>query len=177
MKSLAVLGLSAVLAASTPGSARADGVTDWNAASFDVMSAANVGGAPGARAFAIVHVSMADAVHAVQNRYAHKGPLQPSASAEVAASSAARSALLALFPAQRARIDAAYEAATAGVAGGPAKDAGIRVGEEAAAAVLADRANDDSSVPDTYRPTRRCDEGRSGRQSAGGKGFATHSSP
>ena len=156
MKSLAVLGLSAVLAASTPGSARADGVTDWNAASFDVMSAANVGGAPGARAFAIVHVSMADAVNAVQNRYArfaHKGPLQPSASAEVAASSAARSALLALFPAQRARIDAAYEAATAGVPGGPAKDAGVRLGEETAAAVLADRANDDdSSVPETYRP-------------------------
>ena len=60
--------------------------------------------------------------------------------------------MLALFPGQRARIDAAHAAATAGVADGPAKDAGVRLGEEAAAAVLADRANDDSSVPDTYRP-------------------------
>lgn len=83
--------------------ARADVITDWNVASFEVMNAANVGGAPAARAVAIVHVAMADAVNAVQNRYtryAYKGALQPSASAEVAASSAARSTLLAMFPAQ-----------------------------------------------------------------------------
>ena len=155
MRVIAIVALSAALFAAAALPARADVVTDWNAASFDVMNAANVGGAPGARALAIVHVAMADAVNAVQNRYtryAHKGVLQPAASAEVAASSAARRALLALFPAQRARIDAAYVAATAGVADGPAKEAGVRVGEEAAAAVLADRANDDTSVPDTYRP-------------------------
>ncbi|HEX2012864.1 MAG TPA: vanadium-dependent haloperoxidase, partial [Roseateles sp.] len=122
---------------------------------FDVMSAANTGGAPGARALAIMHVAMADAVNTVQpryTRYAYKGALQPEASAAVAASSAARSALLALFPAQRAKIDAAYATITAGTPDGPAKDAGIKLGEEAAAAVLADRANDDSSAPDTYRP-------------------------
>jgi hypothetical protein len=154
MRSLAILALSALIAIAV-APAHADVVTDWNAASFEVMNAANVGGAPGARAMAIVHVAMADAVNAVQNRYtryAHKGALQPSASAEVAASSAARSALLTLFPAQRARIDAAYAATTAGVADGPAKEAGVKVGEEAAAAVLADRADDDTSVPDTYRP-------------------------
>ncbi|HEX6706670.1 MAG TPA: vanadium-dependent haloperoxidase [Albitalea sp.] len=149
---LAILTLAAALFAA---SAHADVVTDWNVASFDVMTTANVAGAPAARALAIVHVAMADAVNAVQNRharYAHKGPLQPSASAEVAASSAARSALSALFPPQRARIDAAYAAATSGVPDGPAKEAGVKLGEEAAAAVLADRANDDSAVPDTYRP-------------------------
>ncbi|HEV7914686.1 MAG TPA: vanadium-dependent haloperoxidase [Albitalea sp.] len=155
MRSVAILTLSAALIAAAAGPAQADVVSDWNAASFEVMNAANVTGAPGARALAIMHVAMADAVNAVQNRYtryAYKGALQPSASAEVAAASAARSALLALFPAQRTRIDAAYAATTAGVADGPAKDAGVKVGEEASAAVLADRAGDDSSVPDSYRP-------------------------
>lgn len=152
MRVAAILALSMALFAAP---ARADVVTDWNAATFGVMSAANVAGAPAARALAIVHVAMADAVNAVQNRYtryAHKGALQPSASADAAASSAARSALLAMFPAQRDKIEAAHAAAIASVPNGPAKEAGTKVGEEAAAAVLADRATDDSSVPDTYRP-------------------------
>lgn len=152
MRSVAVLALCMALFG-VP--ARADVVTDWNVASFEVMNVANVAGAPAARALAIVHVAMADAVNSVQNRYtryAYKGALQPSAAADVAASSAARSALLVMFPAQRDRIEAAHAAAVAGVADGAAKDAGMKLGEQAAAAVLADRANDDSSVPDTYRP-------------------------
>jgi len=152
MRSVAVLALGMALFAAP---ARADVVTDWNAASFEVMNAANVAGAPAARALAIVHVAMADAVNSVQNRYtryAYKGAVQTSASAEAAASSAARSVLLAMFPAQRDKIEAAHAAAVAGVADAAAKDAGMKLGEQAAAAVLADRANDDSSVPDTYRP-------------------------
>ena len=152
MRSVAVLALGMALF-SAP--VRADVVTDWNAASFEVMNAANVAGAPAARALAIVHVAMADAVNSVQNRYtryAYKGAVQTSASAEAAASSAARSVLLAMFPAQRDKIEAAHAAAVAGVADAAAKDAGMKLGEQAATAVLADRANDDSSVPDTYRP-------------------------
>lgn len=155
MRAVAALALCAALFAFAGMPARADVVTDWNAASFEVMAAANVGGAPGSRASAIMHVAMADAVNTVQNRYtryAYKGALQPTASAEVAASSAARSALSALFPAQRPRIDAAYAAATASVGAGAGQEAAVKLGEEAAAAVLADRANDDTSVPDTYRP-------------------------
>lgn len=154
MKAVAAFVLGAALLVAAAAT-RADPVTDWNVAAFDVMTAANMAGAPNARALAIVHVAMADAVNTVQNRYTryvYKGALQPSASADVAAASAARSALATMFPAQRARADAAYASAIAGVADGPAKEAGVRVGEEAAAAVLADRANDETSVPDTYRP-------------------------
>src|SRR4030095_15252794 len=82
---------------------RADIVTDWNTATYQVLRAVQVDGAPGARALAIVHVSMADAINTVQNRYtryAYNGPLQSSASAEVAAASAARTVLLTLWPAQ-----------------------------------------------------------------------------
>ena len=143
-----LFALSAVLA-------RADVITDWNVASYQVMRAAQIDGAPGARALAIVHVAMADAVNTVQNRhtrYAYRGALQPSASAEVAAASAARTALLALVPAQKPRIDEAFIATTRAIADGPAKAAGEAVGQAAAAAVLADRANDNTTLPDTYRP-------------------------
>lgn len=134
---------------------RADVVTDWNTATYQVLRAVQVDGAPGARALAIVHVSMADAINTVHNRhtrYAYRGPLQPSASAEVAAASAARSVLVALWPAQKARIDETFMATTRAIPDGPAKAAGEAIGKEAAEAVLADRANDNTSVPDTYRP-------------------------
>ena len=79
-------------------------------------------GAPAARTLAIVHVSMADAVNTVQNRYtryAYRGTLQLAASPEAAAASAARSALVTLFPAQRTRIEEAYAATTRIFAKGP----------------------------------------------------------
>jgi hypothetical protein len=147
--------LFGALLAATVSAAHGDVVTDWNATSYAVMRAAQVDGAPGARALAIVHVSMADAINTVRNRherYAYRGPLQPSASAEVAAASAARTALLALWPAQQARIEEVFAAAKRAVPEGPAVAAGEAIGKAAAEAVLADRANDNSSVPDNYRP-------------------------
>ena len=135
--------------------ARADVITDWNTATWQVMRAAQMDGAPGMRTLAMVHVAMADAVNTVQNRYtryAYKGPIQPSASAEAAAASAARAVLTTVLPAQRQRIDDAYAATTRSIADGPAKTAGEAIGKEAAEAALADRANDNTSVPDTYRP-------------------------
>ena len=94
-----------------PGIARADLFTDWNAVAYDLMRMANVDGAPAARALAIMHVSQADAVNTIQNRhtrYAYQGKLQPHASSEAAAASAARNVLLALFPVQRPRIEEVY---------------------------------------------------------------------
>jgi hypothetical protein len=68
------------------------------------------------------------------------------------AASAARIALVTLFPAQRTRIEEAYAATTRTIPEGTAKNAGAVIGGEAAAAVIADRANDNTTVPDTYRP-------------------------
>jgi hypothetical protein len=116
---------------------------------------ANVDGAPAARALAMMHVSQADAVNTIQNRhtrYAYQGKLQPDASSETAAASAARNALLTIFPAQRARIEEVYAANTRALADGPKKTAGETIGAEAAAAVIANRADDKTTVADTYRP-------------------------
>ena len=135
--------------------ARANVITDWNTATYQVLRAMKVDGAPGARALALVHVAMADAVNTVHNqhtRYAYRGSLQPAASAEVAAASAARSVLLALWPTQKTHIDTTFVATTRGSPDGLGTTAGEAIGNEAAAAVLADRTNDNTSVPDTYRP-------------------------
>jgi hypothetical protein len=147
--------LVALVAAAAAAGASADVVTDWNATAFDVMRAANVTGAPSARTLAIMHVSMADAVNTVQNRYtryAYKGKVLSGASPEAAAASAARGALLALYPAQQKMIDDAFAASAHSIADSPAKQAGVALGAEAAAAVVAERADDNTSVPDTYRP-------------------------
>jgi hypothetical protein len=138
-----------------PAAASADAVTDWNVIAFDTFKAAGIGGNPQVRALAIMHVAMADAVNAVQNRYtrhALRSALDPSASAEAAAVAAAHAALAALAPSQKAKVDATYATAIAALPDGAARSAGIAIGEQAAAAAMADRADDATTAPDTYRP-------------------------
>jgi len=134
---------------------QADVITDWNHTAGDVMKAANVAGNPYTRAMAMMHVAMADAVNTAQGRYTrftYNGPAAPRASAEAAAAAAAHDTLVRLFPAQKAKIDEAYAASLNSVADGAAKKGGIELGEQASAAVFADRANDATNAPDTYRP-------------------------
>jgi hypothetical protein len=67
----AIIGLTLLSAAAL---ARADVVTDWTHTSMDVMRALNVGGNPWTRTLAMVHVSMSDAVNAVEDRYTRFTP-------------------------------------------------------------------------------------------------------
>src|SRR4249919_850601 len=143
----------AMLAAATL--ARADVITDWNQTAIEVMKVANVAGNPWTRSMAMMNVAMSDAVNTVQNRYTRfiaDGPRAPKASAEAAAAGAAREMLLRLYPDQKAKIYQAYAASIAAVPEGTARNEGVLVGEQAAAAVFAERANDASNAPDTYRP-------------------------
>jgi hypothetical protein len=154
MKSLhsAIIGLT--LLAGTPG-AHADVVTDWNQTAIEVMKAANVAGNPWTRSMAMMHVAMSDAVNSVQGRYARFAATvvaNPEASAEASASSAAHEMLLRLYPAQKAKIDETYALSLKSVPEDAAKTSGIALGEQVAAQVHADRSNDATSVPDTYRP-------------------------
>ena len=144
-----------VLVALTTTTARADTITDWNQTAIAVMKTANVTGNPWTRHMAMVHVAMSDAVNSVQGKYARyvaKGELARDASAEAAASSAARHILLQAYPNQKAAIDEAHAKSIAGIPDGPAKTAGLALGEQIAALVRADRAADGTSAPDTYRP-------------------------
>ena len=148
-----LLTMVALAAPATP--AMADAVTDWNQTSMDVLKAANVLGLPWTRSMAMVHVAIADAVNSVQDRYTRYAltvPVAPSASADAAVAAAARGILVQLYPPQAAKVDEAYAAALKAIQDGSAKADGITIGERAAAAIHADRANDATNVPDTYRP-------------------------
>src|SRR2546426_8180208 len=137
---------------------RADVITDWTQTAIDVMKAVNVAGNPWTRSMAILHVSMSDSVNAVENRYTGFTPgiaADPNASAEAAAAAAAREILMRQYPGQKARIDSAFAGMLERVPDSPARGAGIALGEKVAAAVFADRQNDATNVPDTYRPLTR----------------------
>ena len=148
--------LLAVLAlAVTASHARGDTVTEWNQTSIDVLKTGNVLGNPWSRSMAMVHVAIADAVNTIQGRYTRYAmtiPAAPNASAEAAVAAAARTILIQVIPGQKTKVEEAYAASLKPIPDGPAKTEGIAVGEQAAAAILADRANDATSVPDTYRP-------------------------
>jgi hypothetical protein len=133
---------------------RADVVTDWNATA-NALVANDVGNNPKLRTLAMVHVAMSDAINTVQNRYTRVVatlPAAPTASAEAAAATAARQILTQIYPQQKARIEETYAASLKAIPDGPAKTEGIKLGMEVAAAVQADRANDGTNAPNTYRP-------------------------
>ena len=137
---------------------RADVITDWTQTAIDVMKAVNVVGNPFTRTLAMMHVSMSDSINAVQDRYTRFTPdiaPDPSASAEAAAAAAAREILMRQYPGQKARIETTYAAMLEAVPDGPARSAGIALGEKVAGAVFADRQNDATNAPDTYRPLTR----------------------
>ncbi len=137
---------------------RADVITDWTQTAIDVMKAVNVVGNPFTRTLAMVHVSMSDSINAVQDRYTRFTPdiaPDPSASVEAAAAAAAREILMRQYPGQKARIETTYAAMLEAVPDGPARAAGIALGEKVAGAVFADRQNDATNAPDTYRPLTR----------------------
>ena len=135
--------------------ARADVITDWNKTAIEVMAAVNVAGNPWTRSLAMMHVSMSDAINAVGDQYARFTPdipADPSASPEAAAAAAAREILMRQYPGQKTRIDTAFSAMLEKVPESPARVAGIALGQKVAASVFADRQNDATNVPDTYRP-------------------------
>ena len=76
----------------------------------------------------------------------------PGASAEAAAATAARQILIQIYPAQKAKIEETYAVSLRAIPDGPAKTEGIKLGIKVAAAVQADRSNDGTNAPNTYRP-------------------------
>jgi hypothetical protein len=103
----------------------------------------------------MVHVAMSDAINSVQGRYKRhiaNVAMMPNASAEMAASSAARQILIQLYPAQKSMIEDAYVASIKSIPDGTAKTEGAALGEQVASAVQAERSTDGTNAPDTYRP-------------------------
>ena len=141
-----------VLAFLSAGIVRADVVLDWN----EVALAAVATSRPpdGARAMAMMHVAMFDAINAVEPKYrayAYPSKASGSVSAEAAAAAAAQTVLAKLFPDQAQKIEAAYTASLAKIADGNAKTSGIALGRDVGSQCLAMRANDGAGGAATYK--------------------------
>jgi membrane-associated phospholipid phosphatase len=146
-------------------------VIDWNATMLATLAAANVSAPPATRYAAIVQASVFDAVNGIDRRYSpiHVAAAAPrGASREAATASAAYTALVALFPAQKATLDAALTASLAAIAGdedGHSKSItrGLQWGKTVADQIVAWRATDGftatlppyviGSAPGDWQPT------------------------
>jgi hypothetical protein len=151
MKLLPAIALTALFASA----ARADVIMDWNAKADAIATEKQILPPPHGRALSMLHVAMFEAVNATERRYApYKLTLTAdrSASKEAAAATAAYEVLLDLYPDQKPGLDAALAASLSGIADTESKSKGIELGQKAAAGIIALRANDGSTVQETYRP-------------------------
>lgn len=135
--------------------AHADVISDWSAKAEAIATEKKLLPPPNARGIAILHVAMFEAVNAIDNKYApYKLNLSTpnTASKEAAAAAAAHAVLVTLHPELQSSLDAYLKTSLASIAEGEGKENGIALGKEAAAGMLALRATDGVSAPETYRP-------------------------
>ncbi len=152
----AISCLGALVALLAVTAARADVITDWNEKAEAIhIAKQRLTPAGAAREMAILHVSMFEAVNAVERRYAsYKLNLtaEKDTSKEAAAAVAAHAVLISLHPDQQAKLDADLAASLAAIAEGEQKVKGIALGKRAAAGITALRAEDGSNAQENYRP-------------------------
>jgi hypothetical protein len=149
-----VTGSIAVALLTAP--ARSDVIMDWNAKADAIGIEKQLSNVPNARAQAMLHVAMFEAVNAIDKRYtSYKFALAADrgTSPEAAAASAAHEVLLALYPDQKPDLDVTLAGSLSGIADGDAKSKGIELGKKAAAEIIALRAGDGSNAPESYRPS------------------------
>jgi hypothetical protein len=106
-----------------------------------------LGPARAARAIAIVHVAIFEAINSIKGgyqSYAGVPRANPRASVDAAIAQAAHDTLNALFPSQSAACTVVLVEDLARIKDGKQKDAGIAIGQQAAAATLALRVGDNS---------------------------------
>lgn len=126
-----------------------------------------VGPCRAARAMAIVHVAVFEAVNAIDRKYqSYVGfaPAEPDTSLRAAIAQASCDTLDALFPSQLAIFHGHLADDLAEVEAGGAKDRGIALGHAAAQAILTMRTSDGSELPEPlygidYNPSNLNDPG------------------
>lgn len=144
---------------------KASGLTTiqrWNRIAIDASGLDHTPVAPGenrvfgeqlgpcraARAEAIVHVAMFEALNAIVGKYeSHLGlyPVSPKTNRSAAIAQAAHDTLVVLFPSQKASFDTALTADLATIPNNKKKTTGILLGRTAALASLGERYNDGSA--------------------------------
>lgn len=153
------LALALIALLSMPlGAARAnvapDPVLEWNAIMVTTLSGQNPFAQ--ARLAAITQLAVFEAVNAVSgdsDSYVGLLAAPPGASAEAAAVAAAHAVLTLYVPLATPSLDAARVTSLAAIPDGQSEDDGIAIGQAAAAAMIAARAADGSSPPQSFVPT------------------------
>ncbi len=164
----------AVLFLSSPASARADVVHDWNV----IMLTTLAGQSPfqTARYAAITQLAVFEAVNAIAREYAPylvKMNTPDGASADAAAVAAAYAVLIHYFPSKAPALDAARATSLSAIPDGDAENNGIAVGKAAAEAIIEARKGDGSGslltlydppapAPGQWQPTPSCGVGMRG---------------
>jgi hypothetical protein len=141
----------------------ADPVLAWNAVALQadavdqgLAAPDQVGPGRIARAFAIVHTAIYDAVNGIARThepYLVHARAPQLASVDAAVAGAAHRTLVAMFPQQKATFDAELRDALAGVPNGLRERLGVAWGRFVAQRVLAARRHDRSDLEDPYTPT------------------------
>ncbi|HEY8671864.1 MAG TPA: hypothetical protein VIL63_13550, partial [Terriglobales bacterium] len=104
-----------------------------------------------ARAMAIVHIAIFDAVNSIAGGYQNYLPhdAAPEGTSQLAAvARAAHDTLVWLYPSQEDSFDGWLAEDLSQVTDPDAKAKGLRLGKEVAAAIIVDRTNDGSQIPD-----------------------------
>jgi len=142
-----------------------DMIHHWNTIAIDAAGLDHAHPAPGddrvfgeqlgpgrsARAMAMVHIAIFDAVNAFANRYRSFSnmPHVPEwTSMEAAVAAAAHDTLVAMYPSQADEMNEEMSDDMAQIDDGPAKTNGIRAGQRAAALMIRSHANDGSNIAD-----------------------------
>ena len=156
----------ALVALASPGVARADAVTDWNAiASTTIVTNAGQPPPVSALSFAMVQGAVYDAVNAIDRGhqpYLPEPPSNPTDSKEAAAATAAYRVLVGfddlpgLFPSQQPTLQPQYDAYIANLLDNPpgSRANGVTIGEATARTMLTNRLNDGrfGAPPTPYPP-------------------------
>jgi hypothetical protein len=129
--------------------ARADVVTDWNVAALEAIRTLRTPPPVAARALAILHASIYDAVNGIAQTHEpyfvrSGGPRD--ASTRAAANAAGHTALTGLFPTRAGDFDALRDATLATIADNRGRRDGVAWGESVARQILTWRASDNSTA-------------------------------
>jgi membrane-associated phospholipid phosphatase len=132
---------------------RADVIIDWNNVYIDTIRAVGGPPCPIARAGAMLHAAMYDAVNSVEktNEPYLRFYAAPAGTSEIAAAAtAARDVMVSMYPQRAATYEAALTKSLAQVPSGKAKSDGIALGHTVATTLMAVRAHDGTQTEPVY---------------------------
>ncbi|HYN10063.1 MAG TPA: phosphatase PAP2 family protein [Vicinamibacterales bacterium] len=129
--------------------AAADVVADWNVAALNAIRVQRTSPPVAARALAILHISIFDAINGIDRSYEHyfvPSGVPGSASIDAAASAAAHRVLVTLFPGQSTSFDLLHASIVNAIDDHPQKRRGLSWGAMVADRILTSRSQDGAAA-------------------------------